>query len=81
LGTLKNVFNKARGEAKPETYPVRYVEDFGEPRTQLKTFFSVPAKSYSAYCGTGTFFVFGGGGGRKANSRENGFMMGSCVNR
>jgi len=48
-GTLKKVFNKAAGEAKPEAYPLGYLEDFAEPRTQVKTFFSVPARSYSAY--------------------------------
>jgi hypothetical protein len=38
---LKKVSNKAAGETKPQAYPLGYVEDFGEPRTQLGTFFSI----------------------------------------
>ena len=32
--------SKAAGESKPEAYPLGYVEDFGEPRTQLAAIFS-----------------------------------------
>ena len=31
---------KAAGESKPEAYPLGYVEDFDEPRTTLRSFFS-----------------------------------------
>jgi hypothetical protein len=34
------VSNEAAGKAKPEAYPLGYVEDFDEPRTKLETFFS-----------------------------------------
>jgi hypothetical protein len=33
--------SKAAGESKPEAYPLGYVEDFDEPRTQLADFFSI----------------------------------------
>jgi hypothetical protein len=38
---LKTVSSKAAGEEKPEAYPLGYVEDFSEPRTQLETVFSI----------------------------------------
>jgi hypothetical protein len=37
---LKSQSNKAAGEAKPEAYPLGYVEDLADPRTQLDGFFS-----------------------------------------
>ena len=37
---LKRSSNKAAGESKPETYPLGYVEDFGEPRTKLGAVFT-----------------------------------------
>jgi hypothetical protein len=33
--------SKARGEKEPEAYPLGYVEDFFEPRTQLKDIFTI----------------------------------------
>ena len=39
-GCSKSFFNKAAGESKPEAYPLGYVEDFDEPRTTLRSFFS-----------------------------------------
>ena len=39
-GCSKRPFSKAAGESKPEAYPLGYVEDFDEPRTQLAGFFS-----------------------------------------
>ncbi len=33
--------NKAAGKSKPEAYPLGYVEDFDEPRTQLEVGFSI----------------------------------------
>ena len=38
---LKMTSNKAAGENKPEAYPLGYVEDFFEPRTQLGVIFSI----------------------------------------
>lgn len=38
---LKKVIHKAAGEAKAQTYRIGYVEDFDEPRTKLRTFFSI----------------------------------------
>jgi hypothetical protein len=38
---LKRLFSKAAGEKKPEAYPLGYVEDFFDPRTKLRTFFSI----------------------------------------
>ncbi len=40
-GCSKRPSSKAAGEAKPEAYPQRYVEDFDEPRTRLGTVFSI----------------------------------------
>jgi hypothetical protein len=39
---LKKPANKAAGEKQPEAYPLGYVEDFFEARTQLEGFFSIP---------------------------------------
>ena len=39
-GCSKRSANKAAGESKPEAYPLGYVEDFDDPRTQLEAFFS-----------------------------------------
>jgi len=39
-GYSKRLSSKAAGESKPETYPLRYVEDFDELRTKLADFFS-----------------------------------------
>jgi hypothetical protein len=36
---IEKVINKATGEAKPQAYPLGYVEDLAELRTQLGTFF------------------------------------------
>ena len=33
--------NKAAGEFQPEAYPLGYVEDWDEPRTQLGVVFSI----------------------------------------
>jgi hypothetical protein len=38
---LKKVSQQGHRETKPEAYPLRYVEDFVEPRTKLGTFFSI----------------------------------------
>jgi hypothetical protein len=38
---LKMTSTKAAGENKPEAYPLGYVEDFFEPRTQLGVIFSI----------------------------------------
>jgi hypothetical protein len=40
-GCSKRSSSEARGEKKPEAYPLGYVEDFFEPRTKLGTFFSI----------------------------------------
>jgi hypothetical protein len=40
-GCSKRLSSKAAGESKPEAYPLRYVEDFDEPRTKLADFFSI----------------------------------------
>lgn len=37
---LKKFSNKAAVESKPEAYPLRYAEDFDEPRMMLEIFFS-----------------------------------------
>ena len=37
---LKKFVSKTAGESKPEAYPQGYVEDFDEPRTTLRSFFS-----------------------------------------
>jgi hypothetical protein len=39
-GCSKRSSNKAAAEEKPEAYPLGYVEDFSEARTQLEAFFS-----------------------------------------
>ncbi len=39
-GCSKRPSSKAASESKPEAYPLGYVEDFDEPRTQLAGFFS-----------------------------------------
>ncbi len=39
--------SKAAGEKQPEAYPLGYVEDFDDPRTQLEAFFS---SLYSLIC-------------------------------
>jgi hypothetical protein len=36
----KSLSNKAAGESKPEAYPLGYVENFDDPRTQLAAIFS-----------------------------------------
>ena len=36
----KSSANKAAGESKPQSYPLGYVEDFEDPRTQLGATFS-----------------------------------------
>ena len=36
----KSSSNKAAGESKPQAYPLGYVEDFDDPRTQLAATFS-----------------------------------------
>ncbi len=36
------VASKAAGEKNSEAYPLRYVEEFFEPRTKLETIFSIP---------------------------------------
>ena len=33
--------SRARDEKEPEVYPLGYVEDFFEPRTQLKDIFTI----------------------------------------
>ena len=33
--------SKARGEREPEAYPLGYVEDSGEPRTNLEGIFAI----------------------------------------
>jgi hypothetical protein len=38
---LKMTSNKAAGTLQPETYPLGYVEDFDELRTQLGVMFSI----------------------------------------
>jgi len=38
---LKTPISKAAGESKPEAYPLKYVEDFDDPRTKLAGFFSI----------------------------------------
>jgi hypothetical protein len=38
---LKQFVSKAAGEAKPEAYLCRYVEDFDEQRTKLADCFSI----------------------------------------
>jgi hypothetical protein len=40
-GCSKSPSSKAAGESKPEAYPLRYVEDFDDPRTKLAGFFSI----------------------------------------
>src|SRR6185295_3509067 len=40
-GCSKRPSSKAAGESKPEAYPLGYVEDFDELRTQLADFFSI----------------------------------------
>jgi len=40
-GCSKRPSSKAAGEAKPEAYPLGYVEDFDESRTTLADFFSI----------------------------------------
>ena len=40
-GCSKWPSSKAAGESKPEAYPLGYVEDFDELRTQLADFFSI----------------------------------------
>jgi hypothetical protein len=40
-GCSKELFSKAAGESKPETYPQGYVEDFDEPRMTLAALFNV----------------------------------------
>ncbi|MGZ8384270.1 MAG: hypothetical protein ACXWWE_09700, partial [Nitrospira sp.] len=40
-GRSKRPSSKAAGEAKPETYPLGYVEDIFEARTKLEAFFSI----------------------------------------
>ncbi len=40
VGCSKRSANKAAGKSKPEAYPLGYVEDFGDPKTQLEVFFS-----------------------------------------
>jgi hypothetical protein len=37
---FKIVVNKAAGESQPETYPLGYVEDYGELRTKLAAIFN-----------------------------------------
>src|SRR5919106_6741300 len=41
IGCSKRLSNKAAGEQQPEAYPLGYVEDCSEPRTQLEAFFSI----------------------------------------
>ena len=41
VGCSKWPSSKAAGKSKPEAYPLGYVEDFDEPRTQLADFFSI----------------------------------------
>src|SRR5687768_16509174 len=61
-GCSKMVSNKAAGEKQPEAYPLGYVEDCSEPRTQLGPFFSIlrgrhggrPAKDADAHHGVHT---------------------------
>ncbi|MDI3461718.1 MAG: hypothetical protein OJF50_000539 [Nitrospira sp.] len=36
------VASEATGEENPEAYPLRYVEEFFEPRTKLGAIFSIP---------------------------------------
>jgi hypothetical protein len=40
-GCSKRSSSKAAGEEKPQAYPLRYVEDFSDPRTPLGTFFNI----------------------------------------
>jgi hypothetical protein len=47
-GCSKSPSSKAAGEAKPEACPLRYVEDFDEPRTTLVDFFSILLETVSA---------------------------------
>jgi hypothetical protein len=37
----KGQLTRPEAISKPETYPLRYVEDFEEPRTTLAAFFSI----------------------------------------
>ena len=38
---FKTAFSKAAGESKPEAYPLGYVEDFDELRTELEAVFNI----------------------------------------
>ena len=40
-GCSKRSSSKAAGEEKPQAYPLRYVEDFSDPRTPLEAFFNI----------------------------------------
>jgi hypothetical protein len=40
-GCSKRLSNKAAGEEEPQAYPLGYVEDSFELRTQLEAFFSI----------------------------------------
>jgi hypothetical protein len=47
---LKQFVSKAGGKSKPEAYPLRYVEDFDEPRTKLADCFSILLKLWLSEC-------------------------------
>jgi|CXWL01.1.fsa_nt_gi hypothetical protein len=40
----KGLPTRPQAQAKPEAYPLGYVEDFDEPRTTLEAFFSIRLK-------------------------------------
>jgi hypothetical protein len=42
MGMLKTAVNKVAGKTQPEAYPLGYVEDCVEPRTQFTVVFSIP---------------------------------------
>ena len=42
-GIVKNVFQQGRSERKLEAYRSAYVEGLSDARTQLETFFTIPA--------------------------------------
>ena len=49
---LKTAANKAAGERQPQAYPLGYVEDWIEPRTQFAVVFSIRYSETGMNCRT-----------------------------
>ena len=46
---VKTASRKAAGELTPEAYPLRYVEDVGDPRTTREVVFSILLEARSPF--------------------------------